>query len=322
MKVFITSSIRECGIKILKENFSDVEIWESDEKCPKEIILKKASECDAILTQCFDPIDADVLNHPNLKIVSQAAVGLDNIDLEFATNHKIVVAHTPGVLTESCADFAWCLLLAISRQLCSSVEYVRNGQWIVNEPQLFNGFDISGKTLGIIGPGRIGQSIANRAKGFSMQILYHGPHQKPAFDNTGAKYCSEIDDLLSKSDFVVISASLNSSTKGLINIDKLKKMKRTSILVNIARGPIVVTEDLYKALNEGIISGAAVDVIDPEPIPKEHSLLKLNNFIICPHMADATIETRDKISAIAAKAIVDALNGRKVEFCANPNVYD
>ena len=283
--------------------------------------MEKASECDAILTQCFDKIDSDILNHPNLKIISQAAVGLDNIDLGFATSHKIVVAHTPGVLTESCADFAWCLLLSACRQLVASVRYVSSGEWVQNDPSLFQGFDISGKTLGIIGPGRIGQSIARRGIGFSMKILYYGPHRKPDFESIGCIFCS-IDELLSRSDFVVISASLNSSTKGLIDINRMKNMKSTSILVNIARGPIVVTDDLYTALNDGIISGAAVDVIDPEPFPSDHPLLKLPNFILCPHIADATIETRDKISYLSAQAIVDSLHGGKVQFCANPEVYN
>ena len=321
MKIFVTRMIPMNGIDILKEHFQNVEIWQENRTCPHDLLLQKASECDALLTIGFDKVDEEVINHPNLKVISQISVGVDNIDLQSATNHHIPVSHTPYVLSDSCADFAWCLMLATARQLIQSCRYVTDGRWLTNDPKLFNGFDVFGKTLGIIGAGRIGQAIAKRGSGFSMRILYYGPHRKPNLDDCGCCYCT-LDELLAASDFVVLACSLNPTTRGIIGIEQLRMMKRSAILVNIARGPCVVTADLVEALKSGLIAAAALDVTDPEPPEKESELLKLPNCIVSSHIASATVETREKMSEIAARAVVDALGGRRVQFCANPDVYD
>ncbi|KAH0793594.1 D-glycerate dehydrogenase [Histomonas meleagridis] len=321
MKIFVTRMIPMNGIEILKKHYKNVEVWGENRTCPHDLLVQKASECDALLTIGFDTVDEEVINHPNLKVISQVSVGINNIDLESATKHHKPVSYTPYVLSDSCADFAWCLMLAAARQLIPSTRYVSEGKWLHNDPKLFNGFDVFGKTLGIIGAGRIGQCIAKRGSGFSMRILYNGPHRKPELDATGALYCT-LDDLLSQSDFVVLACTLNPTTQGLIGAEQLRKMKKTAILVNIARGPCVVTQDLIDALKNGTIAAAALDVTDPEPLPVTSELMKLENCIVSSHIASATIETRQKMSEISANAIVDALNGKKVLYCANPEVYD
>ena len=318
-KIFVTSMIPMNGIEMLREQFKNVVIWEENRTCPHELLLKKAAECDALLTTLYDTIDEEVINHPNIKVISQIAVGVDNIDLKAATRYHIPVSHTPYVLSESCADFAWCLMLASARQLVQSVSFVHDGNWKAIDPNLFNGIDIFGKTLGIIGAGRIGQAIAKRGTGFSMRILYNGPHRKPELDATGAEYCT-LDELLAGSDFVVLSCSLNESTRGLIGAEQLRKMKKTATLVNIARGQCVVTSDLIEALKKGEIAAAALDVVEPEPI-FDSELLKMPNCIVSSHIASTTIETMEKMSEISARAIIDVLDGKKVKYCANPDVY-
>ncbi|KAK8852472.1 hypothetical protein M9Y10_017448 [Tritrichomonas musculus] len=321
-KVYVTRIMREEGINLLKEHFPNLEIWLEDRACPREIILQKAAECDALLTQMGDKIDAEVLaNHPNLKVVSQIAVGLDNIDLKTATENHIVVSHTPGVLTEACADHAWALMLSAARLIVPSYKYVIEGKWTQQDPMAFLGKDIYGCTLGVIGPGRIGQAVCRRASGFSMKVLYHGPHEKPELNKTGAKYVP-LEQLLKESDYVVLTCPLTPSTKHLIGYDQLKLMKKDAILVNIARGPVVVTSDLERALKEGLLGAAALDVTDPEPIPADHPILKLPNCLVVSHIASATIQTRATMSLIAAQAIIDALDGKHVKYCANPDVYN
>ena len=313
--------MREEGINLLKSHFPNVEIWLEDRACPRELILQKAAECDALLTQMGDKIDAEIFKNKNLKVVSQIAVGLDNIDLKAATENGTVVSHTPGVLTEACADHAWALMLAAARQLIQSYKYVVDGKWTQQDPMAFLGCDVYGTTLGVIGPGRIGQAICRRAQGFNMKVLYNGPHEKPELNQTGAKYV-KLEELLKEADYVVLSCPLTDSTRHLIGYDQLKMMKKTAILVNIARGPVVVTNDLERALREKLIGAAALDVTDPEPLPADHPILKLDNCVVFSHIASATVPTRATMSLIAAQAIIDALDGKRVKYCANPAVYD
>lgn len=314
--------MRQEGIDLLKQHFQDVEIWPENRACPRELLLQKAAEVDAILSQMGDKIDEEVLCHENLKIVSQIAVGLDNIDLQAATKHKIVISHTPGVLTEACADHAWAMMLAAARLIVQSNRYVVNGEWVTQDPMAFLGASVYGQTLGIVGPGRIGLATAKRASGFNMKVLYHGPHQKQDFDQIGATYYPDLAKMLPEVDFLIITCLLNDSTRGMIGMDQLKLMKKTAILVNIGRGPMIKTDELYTALKDGVIGSAALDVVDPEPLPKEHPLNTLDNCIVVSHIASATIPTRAKMAEIAAQAIIDCLNGKKVTHCANPAVYD
>lgn len=316
--MFCTRIMREEGINLLKGAIKNVEIWPENCPCPRDVLLQKAAECDALLTQMGDKINEEVINHPNLKVISQIAVGVDNIDLASATAHKIPVSHTPGVLTEACADHAWALMLCAARQLVQSNRYVVGGQWTQQDPMAFLGGDVFGRTLGIIGPGRIGQAVGRRAAGFNMKVLYYGPHEKPEFAN--AKYCT-LDELVTEADYIVLTCPLNPGTRGIIGMEQFKKMKKTAILVNIARGPCVVTDDLVTALKEGMIGAAALDVTDPEPLPAEHPLNKMPNCVVFSHIASATVETRANMSLIAAQGIIDVLSGKKLQFCANPDVY-
>ena len=205
-KIFITRAIYKNGHDILERHFGkeNIESWEGEDHCPYEILLQKSKEVDAIVTHITDRIDEAVLSSERLKIVSQCAVGLDNIDLQAATKHNVIIAHTPEVLTDSCADLAWALIMGVSRHIVASNKFVYSGQWKTFDQMQFLGFDVFGQTMGIIGAGRIGSAVARRALGFNMRLLYTGPHQKDVMDNYGAKYCG-LQELLAESDFVVIS---------------------------------------------------------------------------------------------------------------------
>jgi phosphoglycerate dehydrogenase-like enzyme len=283
--------------------------------------VQKASEADALLTWLTDPIDSAVLASPTLKVVSQCSIGTDNIDLDFATSRRLPITHTPGCLTEACADLAWSLLLAAARLIVPAARYVLDDQWTGSLSSLFLGRDIFSKTLGIVGPGRIGQAVARRAVGFSMRVIYFGPHTKPDFETSGAQFRT-LDELLSESDFVVLTCPLTAATRGLITIAKLRLMKKTAILVNMARGPVVITDDLVTALREGVIGGAALDVTDPEPIRADHPLLKCQNCLVIPHIGSATVETRGTMSRLAAEGIIDVLSGKRPRHCANAAIFE
>jgi glyoxylate reductase len=316
-KVFVTRDLPGPGVALLKSAFPNLEVGPGPGPCPREVLIAKANEVDAILATGGDRITEDVLKGSNLKVVSQFGVGTDNIDVAYCTSRHIPVSHTPGVLTNACADHAWALMMAAARQLVQSNRFVLSGQWKGADPCAFLGAEFYSQTLGIIGPGRIGQAVAKRASGFDMKIRYYGPHQKPDFEATGAEYRS-LDQLVQESDFIVLTCPLNEGTRGIIGINQFRQMKKSAIVVNIARGPCVVAGDLVTALNEGLIGAAALDVTDPEPIPADHPLVSIPNCLIVSHIASATVTTRAKMSEIAAQGIVDVLQGRELQFCANP----
>jgi glyoxylate reductase len=316
-KIFVTREIPGPGIALLKSTFTNVEVWPGPGPCPRELLISKCNEADGILTNLGDPINQEALKGPNLKVVSQFAVGTDNIDVAYCTSRHIPVSYTPGILTNACADHAWALMMAAARQLVQSNRFVLSGQWKGADPCAFLGAEFYGQTLGIIGPGRIGQAVAKRASGFDMKIRYYGPHQKPDFEATGAEYRT-VDQLAQECDFIVLTCPLNDGTRGIIGINQFKQMKKSAIVVNIARGPCVVAADLATALKEGLIGGAALDVTDPEPIPVDHPLVSIPNCLIVSHIASATVTTRSRMSEIAAQGIIDALAGKEMQFCANP----
>ena len=315
-KIFVTRKTSNVCVDILKKWSSNVEIWDQDCIVPYDVLSEKAKHVDALVSHPVDKIDENILKNPNLKIVAQSAVGIDNIDLNIATRYNVIISHTPGVLTETCADFAWALMLASARRVCECSEYVKAGKWVRHEPNIFIGLDVHGKTLGVIGPGRIGEGVIKRAYGFSMKVLYHEPHRKQHIDELGASYVP-LDNLLSQSDFVVLCCPLTPETKHLIDIKKLKMMKSTAVLVNIARGAVVVTDDLVEALKTGVISYAALDVTDPEPIPNNHPLVSLPNCLIASHIAYSTQATKDAVGTLTAESVIDCLEGRPVKFQAN-----
>ena len=320
-KVYVTRELPERGLRIIKERF-DTEVWPEYAPPPKSVIIEKASKVDALTTLLSDKIDAEVFDAaPNLKIVAQYAVGFDNIDVKEATKRGIYVTNTPGVLTETTADFAWALLMAAARRVVEADKYVRTGKWTVGwHPMMFQGGDVYGATLGIVGLGRIGSSIAKRAKGFDMKVLYHDVIRRPDLEKElGIEY-TEIDTLLQTADFVTLNVPLLKETHHLIDEKRLKLMKKTAILINNARGPVVDERALFKALKEGWIAGAGLDVFEQEPTPASNLLLTLDNVVVAPHISSASFETRSKMAEMVAGNLFAFFEGKAPPNLVNQEV--
>jgi glyoxylate reductase len=319
-KVYVTRELPERGLKIIKKHF-DAEVWPEYAPPPKKVIIEKARNVDALATLLSDKIDAEVFDAaPKLKIVAQMAVGFDNIDIPEATKRGIYVTNTPEVLTDTTADFAWALLLAVARRVVEADKYVRSGQWKVGwHPMMLQGRDVHGATLGVIGAGRIGFAVAKRATGFDMKILFYDVVPRPEMEKLGAKKV-DMDTLLRESDFVSIHVPLMKETYHLINEEKLKLMKKTAYLINNSRGPVVDEKALYKALKEGRIAGAALDVFEQEPTPLDNPLLKLDNVVVAPHISSASYETRSRMAEMVAENLVAFFNGEKPPNLVNPEV--
>jgi len=321
-KVYITRELPERGMRIIKQYF-EAEVWPEYGPPPKEVIIRKARDVDALATLLSDKIDAEVFDAaPKLKIVAQMAVGFDNIDVAEATRRGIYVTNTPGVLTETTADFAWALLMAVARRVVEADKYVRTGQWKVSwHPSMLLGRDVYGATLGIVGAGRIGTAVARRAKGFNMKILYYDvvPMPPEVEKELGAKRV-DLDTLFKESDFVSIHVPLMKETYHLVNEEKLRLMKRTAYLINNSRGPVVDEKALYKALKEGWIAGAALDVFEQEPTPVDNPLLKLDNVVVAPHISSASHETRSRMAEMVAENLVAFFGGKQPPNLVNPEV--
>ncbi len=320
--VFITRKIPSAALQRIMA-FAKVEVWQGENPPSIETLLEKAPEIEGIFTLLTDPINSKVVDRfsSSFKVISQMAVGFDNIDVGAATKRGIPVGHTPGVLTETTADFTWALLMAIARRIVEGDNEVHQGIWRPWGPEVLLGVDLYGATLGIIGFGRIGQAVARRAQGFNMKVFYHDPNRNSELEQSlGVNYAS-LDQLITQSDFVTVHTFLSKETYHLINRAILEKMKPTAILINTSRGPIVSPDDLAWALKEGRIAGAALDVFEPEPIPEGHPLLQMRNVIITPHIASASIQTRTLMAQMAADNLVAALKGERLPNCANPQVY-
>ena len=289
---------------------------------PRALLLERVATAEGALVMLTDRIDDQFLEvGRRLKVVSQMAVGVDNIDLAACTSRGIPVGHTPDVLTETTADMAWVLLGAAARRIPEGRDYVLDGHWLEWDPDLLLGSDLWGATLGIVGMGRIGAAVARRAAGFSMRIVYNSRSPKPTVEEeTGAVY-TRLDDLLTQSDHVVVTASYTPETHHLIDAAALTHMRPTATLVNIARGPLVDPKALYAALSSCGIGAAALDVTEPEPIPGNHPLLSLPNCLVIPHLGSASRGTRLAMAARAAENLVAGLAGETVPWCANPEVY-
>lgn len=320
--VFMTRRLPQKALLGLSE-IVDLDIWEESSPPPVDILAKRMLHAEGLVSMLTDPISADLLEHSggNLKVISQMAVGYDNIDLVSATLRHIPVGHTPGVLTDTTADFAWALLMAAARRVVEADREVHRGIWRPWGPEVLCGVDIHGATLGIVGLGRIGQAMARRARGFDMEILYTDQHQNPAFEKElGLEFVS-LDELLTRSDFVSLHVFLSPETKGLIGAQQLQKMKSTAVLINTARGPVVDSTALAEALRTHTIAAAGLDVFDPEPIPSGHALLSLPNAIITPHIASASVHTRLKMAQMTIENLLAGLEGKRLPYCANPDVY-
>lgn len=275
-----------------------------------------------ILTLLTIPVSEDTLAQaPNLKVVSNMAMGYDNIDIAACTQGGIPVGNTPGVLTEGTADLTMALLLSAARRLPEASEDARAGRWTTWSPTGWLGADLHGAVLGIVGMGQIGSAVAQRAHAFGTQLIYTNPTPRPEIDaNLGATRVP-LDELLAESDFVSLHVPLRPQTRGMIDAQALRAMKPTAILINAARGPVVVTADLHQALSAGWIAAAALDVTDPEPLPAEHPLYSLSNCLIVPHIGSATKSIRRRIAELACDNLLAGLRGEPLPHCVNPTVY-
>jgi len=320
-KIYVTRELPERGLRIIKERF-DAEVWPEYAPPPKKILLEKVRNVDALASLLSDKIDAEVFDAaPKLKIVAQIAVGFDNIDIREATKRGIYVTNTPEVLTETTADFAWALLMAVARRVVEADKYVRTEQWKVSwHPSMMLGRDVYGATIGVVGAGRIGYAVARRAKGFDMKILFYDVVPRPEMEKElGAKRV-DLDTLLKESDFVSIHVPLLKETYHMINAEKLKLMKKTAYLINNSRGPVVDERALYEALKERRIAGAGLDVFEQEPTLVDNPLLKLDNVVVAPHVSSASYETRSKMAEMVAENLVAFFDGKKPPNLVNPEV--
>lgn len=323
MKIFITRAIPQKGLDLVRQ-FADADVWPDDLPPPYEILLQKVKGVDGLLCLLTDRIDSQLMDAAggSLKAISQMAVGCDNIDLAAATARRIPVGHTPGVLTETTADFAWALLMAAARRVVEGDNFTRAGKWKTWGPTLLTGPEVNGATLGIVGFGRIGQAVAKRAAGFGMRVLYHSRARRPDLEKALNVEYADLESLLRESDFITIHTPLDNSTHHLFGDSQFAKMKPGAILINTARGPIIDPAALRRALTRGAIAAAALDVTEPEPIPPDDPLLELDNLLITPHIASASIQTRDKMATMAAANLIAGLKGERLPHCANPHVYE
>ena len=322
-RVFVTRAIHAEALERLAAE-AEVEVWPEAYPPSREVFLEKMGSIHGLLTMLTDPIDGQVIAKgvPALKVIAQLAVGYDNIDVAAATRHGIPVGHTPGVLTETTADFAWALLMAAARRVGEAEREVRSGLWQPWGPDVLTGLDVFGKTLGIIGLGRIGKAVARRARGFSMKVLYNSPTRDlDAEQELDVEYVT-LERLLAQSDFVSLHLYYSPEAHHLLNRTAFEQMKPNAVLVNTARGAVVDPEALTWALQTRRIAAAGIDVFDPEPIPANHPLLQLENAVITPHIASAGKETRQRMAMMSVENILAGLKGAPIPYCANPQVYE
>jgi glyoxylate reductase len=316
MKVFVTRRLPGGALDRLGAEH-EVEVWPEQLPPGKPELRARAPELDGLLSLLTDPVDAELIAAaPRLRAISNYAVGVDNVDLDAATARGIPVGNTPDVLTDTTADLAVTLMLGISRRLVEGDAYVRRGEWRTWETELLLGHDLHGATAGIVGFGRIGRAVARRLEGFGCEIL----HTRRA-PSAGERGGVSLEELLERSDFVSVHSPLTPETRGLIGDEAFARMKPTAYLVNTARGPIVDSDALERALHDGRIAGAALDVTDPEPLPGDHPLLAAPNLLVLPHLGSATHATRERMSDMAVDNLLAALAGERMPHCANPEVY-
>lgn len=320
-RVFVTRKIPDEGLRMITDKF-DTTVWPSEEPPSIQEIVQSAEDCEGLVTLLSDPIGQDVIDKlPKLKVIAQYAVGYDNIDVSLATKRKIAVTNTPGVLTETTADLTWTLLMAASRRIVEADRYIRDKKWDVAwGPELLLGTDIFGATLGIVGMGRIGQSVARRASGFNMKILYYSRTRNETIENELDVKHVDLYTLLRESDIVTLHVPLNSETHHLISKEEFEIMKEDSILVNTSRGKVVDESALYNALKKGYIGSAGLDVFQEEPISKDSPLLGLHNIVISPHVGSASKNTRAIMSRMCAENLIAALDGNMPPNIVNPEV--
>ena len=330
-KVYVTRQIPEEGINLLKKFCRMVEVNPHDSPLTYDELLRQVKGRDAILTMLSDRIDERVMSEAtdpclkhtgtSLKIIANYAVGYDNIDIKTATKKGIIVTNTPGVLTDSTADMAWALLFSIVRRIVEGDRLTRVGKFTGWAPMMLLGGDFIGKTLGIIGAGRIGTAMAMRSRGWCMKVLYTTQSNKNAVleEMLGAKRV-DLETLLKESDFISIHTPLSEKTRHLIGAKEISLMKKTAYLINTARGSVIDEAALVNALKNKQIAGAGLDVYEEEPKLKP-GLAELDNVVLAPHLGSATVDTRTKMAVMAAENIIAVLNGQKPKNCVNPEVF-
>jgi glyoxylate reductase len=317
-KVFVARRIPAAGLDRIAAA-ADVDVW-PDRLPPSPAVLReRVRDCDGLVSLLTDRVDAALLAAaPRLKVVSNFAVGFNNVDVPACTARGVRVGNTPGVLTDATADIAVTLMLAAARRLGESATDAKEGRWLTWEPLGWLGQDLAGKTLGIVGMGRIGFATAKRLHhGWGMKVLYTARGPKPDADRELAARRVELDELLRDSDYVSVHADLNPTTTGLFGADAFGKMKRTAVFVNTSRGPLVDQPALAAALRAGTIFAAGLDVTDPEPLPPEHELYALPNCVIAPHVASATVGTRDAMANRCADNLLAGLRGDPLPYPVN-----
>ena len=320
--MYVTRQLFTKAIKIIEE-VAEVEVFEGENNpVPRDLLLKKARVADGIISLLTDSIDAELMDQAeNLKVVSNYAVGYNNIKIDEATKRGIRVTNTPGVLTDTTADCAFTLMTAIARRIVEADKYIRKGKWVhAWGPKMFIGGDIHGKTLGIVGMGRIGIAMVPRARGFNMDVVYYDSVRNPEKEKELNIEYKTLEELLQSSDFISMHVPLTTETRHMIGEDQLRMMKPTAYLVNTSRGPVIDEKALYKALKEGWIAGAALDVHEKEPTDPDNPLLDLDNIIVTPHIASASVETRTKMAVIAATNCAAVIRGEEPPNLVNPEV--
>lgn len=321
-KVYVSRLLPPAVMEALRSarEISDLKFNDQDRPAARRELMEGVRWCDVLVSQLVDRIDAEVFDsNPRLKLVANYAVGYDNIDVREATKKKVPVSNTPGVLTETTADLAWTLIMAVARRLVEADHFMRTGKYTSWAPMLLLGQDVNGKVLGVVGLGRIGYAVARRAMGFNMRVLYTDVERKPYDSEVGANYV-DMETLLREADFVTLHPFLDKGSRHLIDDRELKMMKRTAYLINTSRGPVVNEKALVKALKEGTIAGAGLDVYEREP-EMEPELGRLANVVVLPHIASATIETRTAMGMIVVRNTLAVLRGEKPPTCVNPAVF-
>ena len=325
-KVFITRNIPAVGPQKLRQQSGwDVQQWEKDEVIPRETLLQAVKGCDAILSLLTERIDAELIEAagPQLKVVANLAVGFDNFVVPEMSQRGVIGTNTPDVLTDTTADLAFSLLMATARMLPQAQKYVLDDKWKTWEPLGFLGQDVHHATLGLVGLGRIGAAMARRGAGFEMKVIYYDAYRRQDLEQQyGYEYRDSVEAVLREADFVSLHTPLMEETRHLMNAERLAMMKKTAILINSSRGPVVDPGALYEALKAGTIWAAGLDVTEPEPLPVTDPLLTLDNCLVVPHIASASIKTRDNMSELAADNIINVLNGRAPKTPVNKEVVE
>jgi len=321
-KIYVTRQLPQAALSLLN-GCGEVRVWGPDEVIPRAVLLREVREVVALLCMVTERIDEELLAHaPELKIVANMAVGYDNVDVPALTRRGIVLTNTPGVLTETTADLVFTLILGIARRVGEAERIVRQGRWRSWSPFSFLGRDVHHATLGILGLGRIGLEVAKRAKGFDMRVLYTSRSRRREAEEKLGCVPVDLPTLLRESDFLTVLVPLTPDTRRMLSTAQFALMKPTAFLVNAARGAIVDQRALYAALRDGLIAGAALDVTDPEPIPRDDPLLSLENCLILPHIGSASIATRTRMATLAAENLAAFLSGNRPPTPVNPQVLE